>query len=116
MQGAVEQLDELRPVAGGAAPVTAERERRAQDHGERELERHFVMRGHDRRLRHLQAGESDGLAEELAVLGPADHIGAGADQLDSESVEHSFGNELHRQVQCGLAAERGQQRIGALAA
>ena len=39
---------------------------------------------------------ADGLAEELAVLGAADHVGRRADQLDPERVEHAGLGELER--------------------
>ena len=53
-------------------------------------------------------------AELLAVLGAADRGGVGADQLDPEAVEGPVLEQGHRQVQRGLAAERRQQRVGAL--
>jgi hypothetical protein len=52
------------------------------------------------------------------VSGPraADHVDAGADQLDAELVEDARLGELDREVERRLAAERRQQRIGSLAA
>ena len=52
--------------------------------------------------------------EALAVLGRGDGLGIGADQLDPVLVEDAGLNQLHRQVQRRLAAERRQQGIGAL--
>src|SRR6185295_11682357 len=84
LQGAAEQLDELPPIAGGAATMAAQRERGPQDYREAEVDRRVLERGDDRRLGHLQAGQTHGLAKELAVLGAVDHIRAGSDQLDSQ--------------------------------
>ena len=53
-------------------------------------------------------------AELLAVLGAADRGGVGADQLDAELLQGAVLVQRHRQVQRGLAAERRQQRVGAL--
>ena len=53
-------------------------------------------------------------AELLAVLGAADRGGVGADQLDPEPLQGAVLVQAHRQVQRGLAAERRQQRVGAL--
>ena len=56
LQGAVEEIGELRPVARRSATVAAEREGGTQDHREGELDRHIFQRSDDRRLRHLQPG------------------------------------------------------------
>ena len=53
-------------------------------------------------------------AELLAVLGAADRRRVGADQLDPEALQGAVLVQLHRQVEGGLAAERRQQRVGAL--
>ena len=55
------------------------------------------------------------LAELLAVLGGRDGLGPRADHLDAERVEHALADELHREVERGLAAERREQRVGSLA-
>ena len=56
------------------------------------------------------------VAEELAVLGGLDRLGARADHLDAVARRVTpLRDELHRQVERGLAAERRQQRVGALA-
>ena len=44
-----------------------------------------------------------------------DRLDARADQLDAELREHAGFVQLDREVQRGLAAERRQQRVGALA-
>ena len=52
--------------------------------------------------------------EGLAVLGPPDRLGVGADQLHPVPVEDRLRRELHREVQGGLPAERRQQGVRAL--
>ena len=75
----------------------------------------LVERGHDPRRGDLQPAALDGGAEELAVLGAADHVDRRADQLDAELVEDAVLRELDREVERGLTAERRQQRVGTLA-
>ena len=43
-----------------------------------------------------------------------DGLGVGADQLDAEALEHAALDQLHGQVQRGLAAEGRQQGVGPL--
>ena len=76
----------------------------------------LVDRGDDLRLRCPQPAALDGVPEQRPVLGPADHVDARADQLDAELVEDARLGELDREVERRLAAERRQERIGALAA
>ena len=64
---------------------------------------------------HRQADLGHGRLEALAVLGRADGLDARADELDAEPIEHAVVRQLHRQVERGLAADGGQQRVGALA-
>ena len=54
--------------------------------------------------------------EPLAVLGGVDRLDARADHLDVERVEHARFVQRDREVEPGLAAERRQQRVGALLA
>ena len=54
-------------------------------------------------------------AEVLAVLGAVDRVVVGADQLDPEALQGAVVVQRHRQVERRLAAERRQQRVGALA-
>ena len=53
--------------------------------------------------------------EEFTVLGRGDRIGPGTDHFDAEPVEHAATDEFHRQVECGLPAQRWKQRVGTLA-
>ncbi len=52
--------------------------------------------------------------EARAILGGVDRLATRADQLDVEALEHTRVIQRDREVQCGLAAERRQQRVGAL--
>ena len=54
------------------------------------------------------------LAEQVAVLGPADRVVVGADQLDAELVQVAVLVQGLGQVERRLAAERRQQRVRAL--
>jgi hypothetical protein len=79
----------LRRGRDEAAAVAAERERgphdrRYGDAGE------IVDRGDDPRPRHRKADALDGVPEELAVLGAADHVDGRTEQLDPERVEHAL--------------------------
>ena len=56
----------------------------------------------------------DDLLELLAVLAALDRLDGGADQLDAVLLEDAGLVEGHRAVERGLAAEGGQQRVGAL--
>ncbi len=108
---ALEPLLELGRGARDPAAVAAQRERRPEDQRERERLGQLVGRGHDHRLGHAQADVAHRLAEEPAVLGAADGVVAGADQLDAQLREHAFLLEAPRQVERGSAAERRQQRV-----
>ena len=54
------------------------------------------------------------LLEQVAVFGLFDRLQVGADQLNAVLLERAVFGEGHRQVEGGLAAHGGQQRIGAL--
>ena len=80
--------------------------------GQRRLDLAEALDGH--RPGDPQAGLGHRLAELLAVLGAADRVVVGADQLDPEALQGAVLVQRHRQVQRGLAAEGRQQRVGAL--
>jgi hypothetical protein len=109
---------ELRVVARDPSSAPAEREGRAHDARQADLaqarERLAHRRG-DRAARHLQPGLVHRLAEAVAVLGAPDRLDVGADELDPEARERAVLVQGHREVQRGLAAERGQERVGTLA-
>ena len=75
------------------AALAAERERRAHDRRQADLARARARAsrdvGRDRAARHAQAGGEHRLAEEVAVLGAADRVVAGADQLDAVALERA---------------------------
>ena len=105
--------------ARDAAAAPAEREGRAHDARQAELAAarrgaSLDARG-DRALGHAQAGLGHRLAEQLAVLGAGDRLVVGADQLDAEALQRAVVVQRLGQVQRGLAAERAEQRVGALA-
>ena len=114
-EAALDDRAQLGLRLGEAAAVAAERERRPDDRGRRDLAE-LVDRGDDLRARRAQPAALDRVAEQRPVLGPADHVDAGADQLDAELLEDPRLRELDREVERGLAAERRQQRVGPLAA
>ena len=99
----------------GAAAVAAERERRPEDDREGQPLRDLIQRRDDRRLGHFEPRRADGFAEELAVLGPLDHVQARADQLDAERGQDAGLGQLHRQIERRLAAHRRQERVRPLA-
>ena len=98
-----------------AAAMAAERERGTHD-GRQGDPGQPVSARDDLRARHLQAAALHRLAEELAVLGPPDHRHRGSEELDAERGQDSLVRELDGEVERGLPAERGQQRVGPLAA
>ena len=110
-------LDELGLVVGHAAAGATHGEARAQHariargfHDlERVLDRVGVTGAGD-----LEAELGHGLVEELAVLATLDRGEVAADHLDAVTLEHAGLRQLDGGVETGLAAERGQQRIGAL--
>ena len=61
-----------------------------------------------------QAGRGHRAAELLAVLGLADRLLIGADQLDPEALQGAVFVQRHRQVERRLPAQGRQQRLGAL--
>ena len=68
---------------------------------------------HDR-LGDAQPDAPHRLAEEPAVLGPADGLVARPDQLDAELLEDALLGQAARQVERRAAAERRQERVGPL--
>ena len=108
---------ELRLGAHDAAAPASEREGRTHDDRQTDL-RHVRARlgqaGRDRAARHPQPGGLHGLAEDVAILGADDGVEVGPDQLDAVALERAVLPQLLGEVQRGLAAERGQQRIGLL--
>lgn len=109
---------ELGPIVRDASPGATKREGRANN--ERELPDvlsdgdALLERGADAGGRRLEADAVHGLLEELAVLGGADGREGGADEADAEAVEGARVGERDGEVESGLAAHGGEQRVGAL--
>ena len=74
-----------------------------------------VERGDDDARRHGQPGRRHRRAEERAVLGGADRVQVGADQLDPVLGQDAALRQLDGEVERRLAAEGGEERIGLLA-
>ena len=72
----------------------------------------FGQRPGDAALGHVDADLEHDLLELLAVLGPVDDLGPGADQLDVVLGQDAVLVQGHRGVEPGLAAERRQQGVG----
>ena len=67
------------------------------------------------RLRRLQADLAHRVLEQQAVFGLLDGVDLGADQFDAVLVEHARFGQFHREIQAGLPAHGGEQRVGPLA-
>ena len=99
---------------GESPAAAAERERRADDHCGAELldEAHPVLDALDHRaLGHRLTDSGHQVAEATSVLRGADGGQRRAEHTHAEALQHAGVVERHRQVQPGLAAERGEQRI-----
>jgi len=104
-------------VAHHPAAGAPEGERGPDDEGEPNLahRRLGVLHAHrDRAARHAKAGRGHGLPEQLTVLGAADRVVVGADQLEVQPLQGAVLVQGLGQVQGRLAAQRRQQCVGAL--
>ena len=118
LDAAVHQFAELLDVVGDAAAHAPQRERGPDDHGKTEpldagvrlLDGARILAG-----RHLDADRGHRLAELEPVFRNLDGVDRGADELHVEFVQHAALGQLHRQVQGGLPADRGQQGVGPFA-
>ena len=98
------QLLQLLPVVGDSTPEAPESEAGPQDEREPELvsdAHHVVERGH-------------AVLEALPVLGFLDRLELRADEAAAVLRQDPFLGELHRQVQRGLPAHGGQDRVRTL--
>ncbi len=68
------------------------------------------------RLRRLEADLAHRIFEEQAVFGLLDGVDLGADQLDAVLIQDAGFGEFDREIQPGLAADGGEQRVGPFAA
>ena len=58
----------------------------------------------------LQANALHGLVEPFPILGLVDGVLAGTDQLDAETLEHAFPDQVQRAIERRLPAHGRQQR------
>ena len=68
------------------------------------------------RLRRFQADLAHGVLEQQPVFGLLDGLDLGADQLHAVLFEHAGFGQFHREIQAGLPADGGEQRVGTFAA
>ena len=118
VQAAARQLLELLVVVGDAAAGAAEGEGGADHRGKpRHVQQRLRLVEAPRHPapRHLEADASHRLLEELAVLADLHRLAARPDEADAQPVEDAAPAQLHRQVEGGLSAHRGQHGVGPLA-
>ena len=110
-------LAQLVPGVGDAAARAAEGVRRADDDRQADLTGELdrvLYRVHDLRRDARLADLFHRVLEHLTVLGLGDGFRLRAEQLDAHLIQEAAFAQLHREVQAGLAAEVGQQRVRAL--
>ena len=118
-EAALQDFDELFLVVGDAAAGAAHGETGAQDAGVADALGELQAAGDgvdELRLRRLQADLAHRVLEQEAVFGLLDGVDLGADQLHAVLIEHAGFGEFDGEIEAGLAADGGEQRIGALAA
>jgi hypothetical protein len=104
-------------VVGQAGPQAAHREGRADDQGIPQLLRtreDVVHRVADDGPGGFSANVLDDVLELLAVLAALDRLDVRADELDVVRIEDARVVEGDRGIEGGLAAQGGQERVGAL--
>ncbi len=103
-------------VVGDAGAGAAEGEGGADDAGEAGDFDDFAGLGHgvgEAGVGDLQADGFHDLFEEFAVFAAVDGLAGGADHLDAEAVEDAGVGEGNGDVEAGLAAEGGEEGVGA---
>ena len=116
LQALAHDGDELLVGVSDAAAGAAEGKARAQYAGIAHALGDSLGVGHAvgiARARDLQANLGHGLVKELSVLAALDGGQVAADHLDAVLVERTVLCQLDGDVQTGLAAQRGQQRVRA---
>ena len=114
-EAALDDVLELLAVVGDAAAAAAEGEAGADDGRVTDLglDLDRLLEGlRDLGLRAFQPDFLHRHAEQLAVLGHADGLALGADQLDAVLLQHAVVGQVERAVQRGLPAHGRQQRVG----
>ena len=118
-QAALQDLHQLFFVIGDAAAGAAHGETGAEDAGIADTAGKLEARG-DRvdelGLRRFETDLAHRVLEEEAVFGLLDGVDLGADQLDAIFLQDAGFGKLDGEVQSGLAAHGGKQRIRPLAA
>ena len=110
-------LAQLVPGVGDAAARAAEGVRRADDDRQADLTGEVdrvLDRVHDLGGDARLADLFHRILEHLAVLRLGDGVRLGAQQLDAHLIEEAALAQLHGEVEAGLAAQIGQQRVRAL--
>ena len=106
-----------RLVGGDARAEAAHGERRPDDDGVADLlggGQGLLDGAADRRARGVGADRPDDVLEDLPVLAAVDRVDVGADELDAVLLEDAVLEQADGDVERGLPAEGGQQRVRAL--
>ena len=115
-QSAANDFFKLFRVVSSAAAGSAKRERRANDRGITGL-RHdrlcVVPRLRKTATRHLEAGFVHRLFEEQTILSDFNRVALCADHFDVVLAQHALLLERDCEIECGLTADSGQQRVRA---
>src|SRR5690606_26991947 len=117
VQAVAADAAQVRLVVGHAGAEPAHGEAGAHDHRVAELVGRLEQLVHgvaDAGERGVTADAVHDLLGQLAVLGPVDRLEVRAVHLDAERREGAVLGQGDRGVQRGLAAEGGQERVGAL--
>ena len=110
-----DNLFELFDVVGDAAACAAHGERGPDHAGQPDLREDALGVLHgvgDARSRAFESRVGHGRTEQVAVFGFSNHVGFRAEHFDAESIQDAFLGHRQRQVQGGLPAEGGQDRVG----
>ena len=115
VEAVLDPLAQLGARARDPAAAAAERERGAHDRGNGAVVE-LLERGDDDALRHGQAGCLHRRAEAGTVFCGADRVQVGADQLDAVLGEDAVLGQLDGEIESGLPAEGGKERVRLFAA
>jgi hypothetical protein len=117
LQRPLHHVFQLVAVEGGAAALAAQGE--AGPHDQRvadaggDLAR-FLQAAGVAAVRHLQPHLLHRLLEQLAVFAQAQGVDRRSQHFDAQALQGAALGKRDRQVDAGLTADRGQQRVGAL--
>ena len=116
IEAAFQDGDQVFAIVGDAAAGAAQSKAGTQDHREADLRREGEAAfdiGDELGRRGFEADLPHGVLEEQTVFGFLDGVDFCADELDAVSVEHAGFGEFDREIQAGLTAHGGEQRVGA---